>query len=134
MDAGTAARAWVEAWTTGWRDHDAAVISERYADEAVIRTHPFREPVHGGNGIEAYATQAFADEASSEFRFGRPIVDGAGRAAVEYWAVITAPDGLEATLFGTSVLRFADDGRVLEHRDYWVMQDGRREPHDTWGG
>ena len=37
--------------------------------------------------------------------------------------MITTPDGGETSLFGTSVLWFAFDGRVLEHRDHWVMQD-----------
>jgi hypothetical protein len=32
------------------------------------------------------------------------------------------------TLAGVSVLRFAPDGRCVEHADYWAMTDGRREP------
>ena len=34
---------------------------------------------------------------------------------------------------GCSVLRFDDQGLVVESRDYWHMEPGRREPHDTWG-
>jgi hypothetical protein len=113
--------------------HDPTVIAERYADAAVLRSAPFREPRFGGGGVASYAAEAFGDEASAEFRFAEPIVGREGRAAVEYWAVVTAHDGTEATLFGVSVLRFGHDGRVLEHRDYWAMQGRRLEPHDTWG-
>ena len=133
MDTETAARAWVDAWTRGWRAHDPAVIAERYADTAVLRSAPFREPRLGGSGVASYAAEAFADEGSAEFRFAAPIVGRQGRVAVEYWAVVTTPDGRQATLFGTAVLRFDDAGLVVEHRDYWAMQEGRREPHDTWG-
>lgn len=133
MDTDAAARAWIDAWARGWRDHDPAVIAERYADSAVLRSAPFREPRHGGSGVASYAAEAFADEASAEFRFAEPIVGLEGRAAVEYWAVVTAHDGKEATLFGVAVLGFGDDGLVLEHRDYWAMQETRLEPHDTWG-
>jgi hypothetical protein len=30
------------------------------------------------------------------------------------------------------VIRFGADGRVVEHRDYWAMEDGRREPPPGW--
>ena len=46
-----------------------------------------------------------------------------GRAAVEYRAKITTNDGKTATLSGVTVLRFAEDGLVREHRDYWAMTE-----------
>jgi hypothetical protein len=58
-------------------------------------------------------------------------VVGDGCAAVEYWAVILS-GGREQTLGGVSVLRFAPDGRVVEQRDYWAMEDGRRDPPPGW--
>ena len=48
------------------------------------------------------------------------------RAAVEYWATMRV-GGEEQTLAGTTLLRFDDDGLVVEHRDYWAMAEGRRE-------
>ena len=49
----------------------------------------------------------------------------ADRAAVEYWAVVSA-DGEEETLDRASaLLRFGPDGLVVEQRDYWAMQPGR---------
>jgi hypothetical protein len=51
---------------------------------------------------------------------------------VEYWAVIES-QGKQETLAGIAVLRFAEDGRVAEQRDYWAMQEGRRLPWETWG-
>ena len=124
MDAAAAARAWVEGWTRGWENGDAEAIGALYAEDAVYRSHPFREPEKSARD---YALRAFADEELAECRFGEPVVDG-DRAAVEYWAVLQA-DGDEETLAGIALLRFGADGRVVEQRDYWSMQPGRAEPN-----
>jgi len=123
MDARTAARNWVDAWTQGWEAADPDPIAALYADDAVFRSHPFREPEASPR---AYVERAFADESLVECRFGEPVVDR-DRAAVEYWAILGAPRG-EETLTGVTVLRFGPDGRVVEHCDYWSMQAGRTPP------
>ena len=41
--------------------------------------------------------------------------------------------GEEATLAGTSVLRFDADGLVAEQWDAWHLIAGRCEPPDGWG-
>jgi hypothetical protein len=117
-----AARAWVEAWELGWRTHDVEPIAERYAEGAVFRSHPFREP----EDPHAYVERVLAEEeAEPEIWFGEPIVSG-DRAAVEYWAILRV-EGKEQTLAGTTLLRFDADGLVVEHRDYWAIEAGRRE-------
>ena len=124
MDTEAAARAWVEAWEHGWATGDPDAIGAMYAESAVYRSHPFREPERSAH---EYVRRAFSDEELAEVRFGDPIVAG-DRAAVEYWAVLSA-DGAEETLAGLTILRFGPDGLVLEHRDYWAMQPGRAEPN-----
>jgi SnoaL-like domain len=115
---------WLEGWTRGWCEHDVEAIAALYAEDAVFVSEPFREPERPAD----YAARVFAEEESAEFRFGKPVIDG-DRAAIEYWAVI---DGVE-TLFGVAMIRFGEDGRVVEQRDYWSMQSGRREPRPEWG-
>lgn len=127
MEARAAAERWAAEWAQGWREHDSRRIAVLYADDAVFRSAPFRE----NDDPRRYADWAFADEEAVECRFGEPIVSG-DRAVVEYWAVITT-GGSEETLAGVALLRFDADGRVLEQRDYWNMEPGRREPHPEWG-
>jgi len=74
-----------------------------------------------------YTRWAFSSEEDVDFWFGDPITD-ADRAAVEYWAVILDQHGKTSTLAGTVVLRFAADGRVSEHRDYWRSKKGVAHP------
>jgi len=49
---------------------------------------------------------------------------------VDWWAVMTAPDGSEESIAGTSLLRFGRDGRVVEQRDVWATEPGSRDLPD----
>ncbi len=109
----------------GWIGHDADVIASRYADECEFRSHPFREAAHGREGARQYALQPYAQERSARPSIGEPIVAPGGRAAVEYRAEITTSDDDDVTLVGVTVLRFDDQGLVMEHRDYWAMEPRR---------
>lgn len=122
MDAAAAVQAYIEGWSKGWQGADAEAIGALYAEDAVYRSHPFREPE---TSPLDYALRAFSDEELVECRFGEPVVEG-DRAAVEYWAILSA-EGDEETLAGIALLRFRGDGRVVEQRDYWSMQPGRIE-------
>ena len=109
----------MDGWSRAWPARDADAIAALYADDAIFVSHPLREPQPPGE----YAAWAFAEQADVEFRYGEPIVDG-DRAAVEYWAVITSTSGDDETLAGVSLLRFDEDGRVVEHRDVWASERG----------
>jgi ketosteroid isomerase-like protein len=130
-DAAEAARRWVDGWSRAWPAGDADAVAELYTEDAVYSSHPFREPYRGAAGAREYAAQAFVDEELVEVRFGDPVASG-HRAAVEYWAVLRT-GGKDVTLVGTTVLRFAPDGRVEDHREYWAIEDGARRPPDGWG-
>ena len=131
MDAEAAARRWVEGWSEGWAAADPDRIAALYADDAVFVSQPFREPHAGRAGVREYARWAFEDEETLDFAFGEPTVAG-DRAAVEYWALMRAEDA-ERTLAGVALIRFGDDGLVVEQRDYWSIEDGRRERPPGWG-
>jgi ketosteroid isomerase-like protein len=120
--ASEAARRWVEVWRQAWPAADVDAIAALYAPDAIFYSHPFR----AAQGPAEYAAWAFADQQTAECRFGEPVVDGA-RAAVDWWAVVTSNDGSSQSLAGTSLLRFDDEGRVVEQRDAWAHAGGRHE-------
>lgn len=122
MDAAQAARRWADVWSRAWPAADVEAISALYADDAVFYSRPFRER----QGPREYVAWAFADQKEAECRFGEPIVAG-DRAAVDWWAVVVAPDDSVETLAGTSLLRFDADGLVVEQRDAWAGEPGRRD-------
>ena len=121
-DAAAAARRWAQVWERAWPLADVDAISALYADGAVLYSHPFRDR----QAPAEYAAWAFADQAAAECRFGEPVAAG-DRAAVDWWAVITDRDGSTQTVAGTSLLRFRDDGLVVEQRDAWADASGSIE-------
>jgi hypothetical protein len=66
-------------------------------------------------------------------RWIAPAVDTVAAAACEWWAVSRERSGGVVTLAGVSLLRFDDDGRVVEQRDYWSSRPGTHLPPDGWG-
>src|SRR2546421_597768 len=128
MDAEAAARAWIDAWTRSWRAKDPELLTSVYADDAVFRSHPFREtqpPLE-------YASWAYSEEEGQpELWMGEPLVDG-DRAMVEWWAVVVE-DGRPVSLAGASVLTFDESGQVVDQHDYWGQTHGRTPPWEGWG-
>ena len=130
MDVEAAARRWAAVWERAWSAKDVEAIVALYAEDALYRALVFREPDRGVEGVRGYLRRNFDVEDQIECRFGRPIADG-DRAAVEWWASWVEA-GKQLTLAGVTVLRFDDEGRVVDHRDYWNEVDRREPPFPGW--
>jgi hypothetical protein len=121
--------AWVEAWFRAWTTHDPDALAPVYGPGPVQRSEPFRER---GDPLD-YARWAFSDEESARVWFAAPYVDDGGAAACEWWAISRTSEGETVTLAGVSLIRFRDDGRVVDQRDYWSSREGAHEPPPDWG-
>jgi SnoaL-like domain len=121
VDTREAARRWAETWRRGWEALDPEEIVELYADDCLFLSYPFRapEPPH------EYVRRALAEADWAKPWFGEPVVED-DRAAVEWWAA-SSEEGREITLAGVSLLRFDRDGRCIEQRDTWALEEGRVE-------
>ena len=119
MDAAAASACWVEVWERAWPLAEVDSIAALYADDAVFYSHPFRDR----RAPAEYIAWAFGQQAAAECRLGEPVAAG-DRAAVDWWAAITDRDGGQQTIAGTSLLRFREDGLVVEQRDVWADADG----------
>ena len=120
MDTNDAARRWAREWERAWREHDAERVAALYAEGASFLTSPFRDPDDPGR----YAAWAFSTEhPEPDVTFSEPVVVEGDRAAVEWRAVSVERDGGgETTIAGISILRFRDDGLVVEERGYWNVK------------
>ncbi len=119
---------WAERYQQAWENDDPDAAAALYAPDCVFRSAPFREP----EPPLSYTTRVFPEARAETVHFGEPVEEG-DRAAVEWWATLVTPDGEEQTLAGCSILRFDDQGRVVESRDYWHLEPGRRAPSPGWG-
>ncbi len=126
MDAEQAARRWAETWTAAWPRKDAESIVALYAHGASYRALAFREP----DRASEYLQRVFVEESDITCRFGEPVVSG-DRAAMEWWGS-WIEEGETITLAGVTMLRFDDDGKVVDHRDYWNQAPGRIDPYPGW--
>jgi len=122
------AKRWAEDYKLAWNDADPGAAAALYAPDCVFRSAPFREPEPPLD----YTRRVFPEARAEDVHFGKPVEEG-DRAAVEWWATLVTPAGEEQTLAGCSVLRFDDEGLVVEARDYWHVEPGRREPTPGWG-
>jgi len=130
----TAARGWASTWRAAWPARDTESVVDLYAQDAVHRAGPFREPYIGRDAIRGYFAAAFATEVSpARVWFGEPFLVAAldnhpqHVAVGEWWAHTVDEDG-PATLAGCSVLTFGPDGLLTEQRDYWAQTPGHVEP------
>jgi hypothetical protein len=110
-----AARRWAQVWERGWRTRDAAAILALYAPGATLRSHPFRDAVAPAD----YIVPTLAEEAAADCSFAEPLLVDGDRAVVEWRGETTLRDGGSERLAGVSLLRFDDDGLVVEQRDFW---------------
>ena len=122
---------WIAAYGRAWVEADAEAVVGLFTDDAVYRSHPFREPHTGPDGVCDYWTRATATQEELDLRFGDAVVEG-NRATVEWWAIMR-DQGSWITLPGALLLRFAHDGRCEELREYWHVEEGRHEPPPGWG-
>jgi hypothetical protein len=119
---------WAEGYKRAWEADEPDAAAALYRPDCVFRSAPFREPEPP---IE-YTRRVFPEARAEDVHFGEPVEEG-DRASVEWWATLVTPDGHQQALAGCSMLRFDDQGFVVESRDYWHMKPGRRDPPDGWG-
>ena len=123
--------AWIDAYFAAWRERDPDAAAALFTEDALYRSHPC-EPAHvGHDGIRAYWAGATSAQTDIELRVGEPL-GGAGGVAVEWWVTLRI-DGELATIPGCLLLRFAQDGRCIELREYWNYTPGGHEPPPGWG-
>jgi ketosteroid isomerase-like protein len=125
-----AAERWRQTWEQGWPRGDVDAIAGLYAPDATYRALAFREPDRGIDGVRRYLRENFDAESQVKCRFGEPITMGA-RAAIQWWASWTEA-GERVSMAGVTLLRFQEDGQVIDHRDYWNQDDDLVEPYEGW--
>jgi hypothetical protein len=122
------ARRWAEDFQAAWLAGDGEAAAALYAEDCVFRSHPFREL----ENARAYMRSVLSEAQAPEVWFGEPVEAG-DTAAVEYWALVVAPDGTQSTLAGVHRMRFGAGGLIVEARDCWNQEPGHRRPPSEWG-
>jgi ketosteroid isomerase-like protein len=120
---------WLRAYADAWERADASV-ADLFTDDATYRSHVFRAPRTGRDGIRAYWEDATATQRDARVRIGEALVDGT-RVVAEWWTTMAEEEG-PVTLPGVLLLDFEGD-RCRELREYWALEPGRHDPFVEWG-
>ena len=86
-----------------------------YSDDALFKD-PFNDVV-GHTEIERIFHHMFDQLEHPVFRVSKQLEEGAD--ALLEWSFSFSLSGRAINVSGASMLRFAEDGRVQTHRDYW---------------
>ena len=127
MDVGS----WLEAYRRAWERADADAAAALFTEEATYRSNIFQEPYEGRDGVRRYWAEATSTQEDVRVAMGRPFTDGE-RVAAEFWTTMRN-DGTDITLPGCLLLLFDEDGLCSALREYWHVEEGRREPPPGWG-
>ena len=122
---------WVEAYGRAWRDKDCERRRRSLHGGRRVPFEPVPRAGVGSDAIRGYWERATSTQEWAEVRMGAPFVEG-DLVAVEWWTTMV-DDGVQITLPGCLLLRFAPDGRCQTLREYWHLEPGLHDPHPGWG-
>ncbi len=110
-----------------------ARIGEVYAPEVRFKD-PFND-VHGLAAVERVFTRMFEQVAAPRFVIAEAVAgDGQAFLTWEFFFRLHGSRQTERCICGATHLRFAPDGRVCVHRDYWDVAEELYEKLPVLGG
>ena len=122
---------WIDTYERAWREKDAQLAASLFASNGVYCSHLLQDPAIGPLGVAEYWRNVTATQSEINVRMGKPFIEGS-RVAVEFWTRMKS-SGADATVAGCMLLRFADDGKCEELREYWFFEMGDHAPPAIWG-
>jgi len=114
--------AWLDAYVRAWKTYDPRAIGDLFSENATYAYDPFSEPIQGRAAIVASWLEQPDTPGTYDGHYEPILVEG-DRAVTNGWSLYFEQDGstLRAEWNNIFVLRFDDDGRCMEYRE-WYMQ------------
>ncbi len=118
-DSASSAGAWLADYEQAWEKRDADAAAALFAEGAHYYETPYAEPFTGPDGVRAYWQKVTADQREVDFTW--EIISEAPEATVAHWTARfdLASQDITVELDGVFVLRFDDQGRCTELREWW---------------
>jgi ketosteroid isomerase-like protein len=119
---------WLERYFAAWRDNDESKVEGLFSADAAYYLDPFREPTLGRAEIVRMWIEDEWQQTDHAFSFEALAVNG--DTGIAHWTasiVRHVPDIAKVEMDGILTVRFDDEGRCREHRE-WVRS--RETPID----
>lgn len=115
---------WLEAYGRAWISNDPADVAGLFTENAVYHYGPYSQPSRGRDAIvKAWVSDPMGQR---DIRFRSEPLAVAGDLGVGHWAVSFTPAAnpvVRTEIDGILVLRFDEDGRCREHREWYAMRE-----------
>lgn len=114
--------AWLDSYVRAWKTYDPQAIGDLFSENATYAYSPFSEPIHGRAAIVASWLEQPDTPGAYDGHY-EPILLEGDRAMANGRSLYFEHDGstLETEWNNIFVLRFDDEGRCTEFRE-WYMQ------------
>lgn len=112
-------RRWLDEYGRVWECGDADASVRLYTEDIHYYETPFTEPDVGHEAVRAYCLEAAGTQKNVRFSYEPLAVTGDTGIARWHASFVRVPSGVEVELDGVFVLRFQEDGRCRELREWW---------------
>lgn len=115
--------AWLDAYVRAWKTYDPQVIGDLFSENATYAYTPFSEPIQGRAAIVASWLEE-PDATGTYDGHYEPILIEGDRAVTNGRSLYFEQDGstLKAEWNNIFVLRFDDEGRCTEYREWYMRR------------
>jgi uncharacterized protein (TIGR02246 family) len=120
MDRDAVAR-WMDAYREAWVSNDAAAVAALFTEDADFASEGFQPAWHGRDEIVRRWTAGIKQDVDLTYE----VLATEDDLALVHWHVFTrnAGDPIRTEYDGVIVLRFADDGRCRDHREWFFRRE-----------
>jgi len=114
---------WLDAYVRAWKSYDPEAIGDLFSENAICAYSPFSEPVRGRAAIVASWLEE-PDAAGTYDGHYEPILIEGDRAVANGKSLYFEQDGstLKTEWNNIFLLRFDDDGRCAEYREWYMKR------------
>jgi hypothetical protein len=113
----------LDAYGRAWEAGDTVAAAQLYSDDVAYYETPFDAPARGTRGVRDYS--AIAAAAQRDVHFWHEPYAVKGNTGIARWGAsfVRVPSGVCVELDGIFVLKFDDDGRCSELREWWHRRE-----------
>ena len=114
---------WLDAYVQAWKTYDPRAIGDLFSENATCAYNPFSEPIQGRAAIVASWLEE-PDATGTYDGHYEPILIEGDRAVTNGRSLYFEQDGstLKAEWNNIFVLRFDDEGRCTEYREWYMRR------------
>jgi ketosteroid isomerase-like protein len=114
--------AWLDAYGEAWESRDADKAATLFSSDSTYQVTPYEEPHRGPDGVRQYWAGVTENQRNVQFEHEPLSING--NTGIAHWSAQfdIDPDGPHLELNGIFVLKFDQDGKCSQLREWWHLK------------